>query len=272
MDDIATTTENLVQTKYLLESLAGKLNWAGLTVRAEKCRSLVLIKGELSKNRPVINGNPIASVADAPIKYLGKVYNKQMTDQEQAEQTLEELQGSLKKLDKCQVPGRYKAWMVEHMILPRLMWPMTIYQFPETKVKEMQGKITSKLKKWLGLPRSLSVECFYSTSGKLQLPFSELTEEVKASKARLLMTLQESNDPCIQRAEIGVDGGRKANTAGSIREAREKLRIEEVVGIPNRGKEGLGLTPKQYFSKCTSKQERRSMVVGKVREAEEERI
>ena len=133
------------------------------------------------------------------MKHLEKTYNKTLTDAEQAEETLEELQRSLKELEKCRVPGRYKAWMIQHMILPRLMWPLTIYKIPETKVKEMQRKVTAKLKKWLGLPRTLSVECFYSTSGKLQLPFSELTEEVRASKARLLTTLQESDDPCPKR-------------------------------------------------------------------------
>ena len=99
---------------------------------------------------------------------------------------MEELERSLRELEKCQVPGRYKAWMVQHMIIPRLMWPLSIYRIPETKIKEMQAKITAKLKKWLGLPRTLSVECFYSKSSRLQLPFSELTEEVRAAKARVL--------------------------------------------------------------------------------------
>ena len=38
MDDITTTTETVPQTKYLLEKLSERLNWAGLKVKAEKCR------------------------------------------------------------------------------------------------------------------------------------------------------------------------------------------------------------------------------------------
>ena len=271
MDDIATTTETLVQTKHLLENMSGKLDGAGLSLRLDKCRSLVIVKGEVSNKKPCIKGTPIVSVSDAPVKYLGKVYTRSLSDREQAEDTLEELQRSLRKIERCQVPGRYKAWMVQHMILPRIMWPLTIYRIPETKIREMQGKITAKLKKWLGLPKTLSVECLYTKSGKLQLPFSELSEEVKASKARVLMTYMESTDPCIQNAGIEVDGGRKANTAESIKTAKEKLRMEEIVGIANRGREGLGLTPKRYFSKCKNTQERRGMVVEKVRETEEDR-
>ena len=167
MDDIATTTENLVQTKHLLDNLGRKLEWAGLEVKPDKCRSLVLIKGEISKRSPEINGRVISSVADKPVKYLGKVYNKQLNDREQTEETLKELRKTLRKLDRCRVPGKYKAWMLQHMVLPRLMWPLTIYNVPATKVKEMQSHITAKLKKWLGVPKSLSVDCLYTTSGKL---------------------------------------------------------------------------------------------------------
>ena len=126
MDDIATTTETLVQTKHLLNNLAGKLEAGGLEVRPGKCRSLVLIKGEVSRKTPEINGVVISSVADKPIKYLGKVYNRSLNDREQTEETVKELKRSLKKLDRCRVPGRYKAWMLQHMVLPRLMWPLTI--------------------------------------------------------------------------------------------------------------------------------------------------
>ena len=77
------------------------------------------------------------------------------------------------------------------MLLPRMIWPLTIYNIPMNKVEEMQKQMTSKLKKWLGLPNSLSVESLYTRSGKLQLPFSELTEEVKAAKARVLVTLED---------------------------------------------------------------------------------
>ena len=78
------------------------------------------------------------------------------------------------------------------MLLPRLMWPMTIYNFPQSKVMEIQRQITAKLKRWLGIPKSLSVDCLHTRSGKLQLPYAEVSEEYKASKARLLTTLMES--------------------------------------------------------------------------------
>ena len=88
MDDIATATTNLVQTKYLLEKLSENFKKAGLAVKPGKCRSLVIIKGETSRRTPVIDGNPITSIKDKPVKYLGKIYNQRMDDKDQVDETI----------------------------------------------------------------------------------------------------------------------------------------------------------------------------------------
>ena len=175
MDDLTSTTLNLVQTAYLLTKLFKLLKWAGLESKLEKCRSLVIIKGKISKKTPVIDGVPITSITEKPVKYLGKQYNESLNEQEQIEEIMKECIRSLKQINKCKLPGQYKAWMLQHMLLPRLLWPLTIYNVPMSKVSELQKKITAKLKSWLGFPKPLSVECLYTKSGRLQLPFSELT-------------------------------------------------------------------------------------------------
>ena len=270
MDDIATRTENLVQTKYLLDKLVGKLRWAGLSIKPEKSRSLVIIDGKVSNKTPFIEGVPVTSITEKPIRYLGKLYNKTLNEQEQAREVFAELKQGLKKIEKEVIPGRYKAWMFQHMLLPRIMWPLTIYNIPESKVEEMQIQITGHLKRWLGFPQSLSTACMYTRSGRLQLPYSQLSEEVKAAKARVYTTFEESEDPCVRGAKLTVDGGRKADTPGRVKEAKFRLRMKEIVGIPNKGKEGLGMNHRKYYGSSTKK-ERRGMVVDMVREAEEDK-
>ena len=100
------------------------------------------------------------------------------------------LKEELKKIDRCRLPGRYKCWIVQYMLLPRLMWPLTIYNLSLSKVEELQKRITMSLKKWLGLPRNFTTDCMYSKTSKLKLPFSSLTEEFKASKARNMVAFQ----------------------------------------------------------------------------------
>ena len=55
-----------------------------------------------------------------------------------------------------------------------------------------------------------------------------------------------------------------------MKEARQKLKEEQIAGIPNKGREGLGLNPRKYYDASSKKQKRR-MIVEKVREAEEDR-
>ena len=185
MDDITGTTETVPQSRYLLDSTEKKLKWAGLSARAKKCRSLVIIKGKVKRRLLKVGGELITPIQDLPIKSLGKVYNETLNEKQQIEEVNKQVLADLKKIDTCRLPGRYKAWIVQHMMMPRLMWPLSIYNVPLTTVELLQRKITASLKKWLKLPKSLSNACFYSKSSKLKLPYSSLTEEFKAAKQRI---------------------------------------------------------------------------------------
>ena len=181
MDDINGTTETVPQTRYLLNSLDGKLKWAGLSARAKKCRSMVIIKGKVKKRVLKVGGEAITPIQELPIKHLGKEYNDTLSEKEQIEYVKKQAIESLKKIDRCKLPGRYKAWILQHMMMPKLMWPLSIYNVPLTTVEWLQTKITASLKNWLKLPRSLSSACFYSKTSKLKLPYSSLTEEFIAA-------------------------------------------------------------------------------------------
>ena len=71
--------------------------------------------------------------------------------------------------------------------------------------------MTNSLKRWLGLPKLLSVDCLFWRSSKLQLPYTAYHS--KAPKAKKQDLLHESIDTCVSNYGIMVDGGRKANTA-----------------------------------------------------------
>ena len=270
MDDVSTTARSITQTHHLLEEISRFFSWARLTVKPEKCRVLVIEKG-VAVNKPVVwNNQEITSVLQKPIRYLGKEYNYSLTDQKQMQETLKKTKDSLRKIERTYIAGKHKAWMVQNMLIPRLMWPLTIYSFPQSRVEEIEGKITSHIKKWLGIPKAMSSELMYARSAVIQLPYSSLVEEVKVSRVRTKVTLETSKDDCVRNADINLDAGRKWKVSAAIEEARSKLQLQEIAGIANVGREGLGLRHRQYYSKSTDR-ERKKLVVQKVREAEEER-
>ena len=96
MDDITTTTETVPQTKDLLQKLNEKFQWAGLRVRADKCRSLVIVKGKVQKRELRINEELITSIQDKPIKYLGKEYKANLNEKQQIQEVQRNLKAELK--------------------------------------------------------------------------------------------------------------------------------------------------------------------------------
>ena len=270
MDDVNTSTCTITQTNHLLGEIEKFFTWSRLLVKPEKCRALVLEKGVLSDKPILWQNEEITSILKKPIKYLGKEYHYSLTDQQQMDQTVQRLQEGVRKIDRTFIAGKNKAWILQNMLIPRLMWPLTIYNFPQTKVEVLHRKITAHLKKWLGIPKSLSSEMMYSRSAAFQLPYSSIIEEVKVARTRTQVMLQSSKDDCIKNAHISLDAGRKWRVTEAVEEAKSTLRLQEIAGIANKGREGLGMNHRQYFSK-SSRREKSQLIVQKVREAEEER-
>ena len=118
-------------------------------------------KGKIKKRVLKIGGEAITPIQELPIKHLGKECNDTLSEKEQIEYVTKQAMESLKTIDRCKLPGRYKAWILQHMMMPKLMWPLSIYNVPLTTVEWLQTKITASLKKWLKLPRRMSSACFY---------------------------------------------------------------------------------------------------------------
>ena len=54
--------------------------------------------------------------------------------------------------------------------------------------------------------------------------------------------LETSNDACIKNANIILDTGRKWLVSRAVADARGKLRLQDIAGISNICREGLGAT------------------------------
>ena len=96
---------------------------------------------------------------------------------------MKKLQDGVKRIDRTPIAGKNKCWIMQNMMIPRLMWPLTIYDFPQSRVEEVERKVTAHLKKWLGIPKSMSTDLLYARSAMIRLPYSSIVEEVKAARA-----------------------------------------------------------------------------------------
>ena len=120
MDDIITTTETIVQTSYFLDKLIRKLHWAGLYEKVKKCRALVIVKGEVSSRKMYIRGEPIQPIQEESVRFLGKWYNSSVIESTQIKGIMKSVKEDRQKVEIYRLPGLYKAWMIQHVLLPRL--------------------------------------------------------------------------------------------------------------------------------------------------------
>ena len=66
--------------------------------------------------------------------------------------------------------NKNKIWCIYFGLIPKLAWSLQIYEVSLTKVETMERLISKFIKKWLGVPNSLTNVALYSLSTKLKLP------------------------------------------------------------------------------------------------------
>lgn len=64
-----------------------------------------------------------------------------MNDKASLKQMLNQAEVWLRALEKSGCPGEFKAWSYHHGVLPRLMWPLLVYEVPLSTVGALARKI-----------------------------------------------------------------------------------------------------------------------------------
>lgn len=119
-------------------------------------------------------------------------------------------------MDKSGLPGKFKAWVYQHNILPRLFWLLLVYEVPITIVKGFERKISRLLHRWLGPPRSLRSIALFRHNTKL--PFSSLAEEFKVIRVYI-----DSTDTKVSSAGVGVRMGWKWHAHDAVEQVEGRL-------------------------------------------------
>lgn len=273
MDDLTVMTTSVPGCRWLLQGLEQLITWARMSFKPAKSRSLVLRKGRVADQfRFTLGSTKIPTVTEKPVKSLGKTFNSSLKDAAAVQQTKSDLSSWLAAIDKSGLPGKFKAWMYQHGVLPRILWPLLVYEVPVSTVEALEKTISQFLRRWLGLPRSLSSIALYGHSNKLHLPFSGLTEEFKVTRAREVLMYRNSADDKVASAGILVKTGRKWQAHEAVSRAETRLRHKVLVGTVAMGRAGLRSSPKPRYDKARGK-EKRQLVQDEIRaEVEEERF
>lgn len=270
VDDMTLSTKSVVEGRWSLNELGEVINWARMRFKPSKSRSLVIVKGKVcNQYRFKINNEWIPTLTEKPIKCLGKWFRASLNDRTSIADTQLQLKTWLQDVEKCGLPGKFKAWIYQHGILPRLLWPLLVYEIPLTEVEKMERLTNGFIKKWLGIPKSFSSVGLFSQTCKLQLPLKSVLDQYQVTKARQVMLIEESNDQCVSEAGIQIEGGRKWRAGSAVEDAKQRLRHKDIVGTISHGRQGLGCSPRQQWQ-TADKATRRQLVQKEVSDQREE--
>ena len=269
MDDTTILSSKESSTRKLLSLMDELITWCRMKFKPPKSRSLSLRKGKLDQNINFeIGGQRIPTVSEKPVKSLGRWYDESLKDTNQVKETSKTLEEGLHKIDHCPLQGKYKVWCLQHVFIPMLLWPLLVYEFATSAVDKMEAKINKFTRKWLGLPPGLSDVALYCRQAKLKLPFRSIVEEFKSGKIRLQMMLDDSKDKVVKSLNPTLKTGRKWKVRDTVTRAKNNLNFKEVIGYTQTGRQGLGMTERQQWTKTTGKN-RRDMVIQDVRNEED---
>ncbi|KAI8517813.1 hypothetical protein Bbelb_038300 [Branchiostoma belcheri] len=272
MDDLTVTTESVISARYVLRSLSKAASWARMKFKAKKCRKLVMRRGKIcDKLQLEVQGERIPAIAEQPIKSLGKKFDVKLSDKKNIEEFKQQMRDGLEAIENSELPGRYKVWCYQYGLLPRAVWPMTMYDIPLTVVEEVERRVSRHLRKWLGVPPGLTSIGLYSKTAKLQLPLTSMEEEYKVTKARAQLMLQESRDELVSQAGIRLRSGKTWAAAEAVASATSRLKHRDIVGVVAQGRRGFGAGREGTQRWGTaSPRERRELIQKEVRQQEEE--
>ena len=121
IDDLIVTTASVIGCRWLLIGLERSVLWAIMQFKPAKSRSLVIKRGVVvDRFRFAIAGAIISTLREKPMKSLGKLYNCNMKDTVTIQKTTRDLCSWLTIVDKTDFPERFKSWIYQHTILPRI--------------------------------------------------------------------------------------------------------------------------------------------------------
>ena len=132
-------TTKVSGAQTLLSRCITALTWAGLEFRADKSRSIVIVKGRSMNTTPFsvskASDQPdvsswIPSIHSRPIKFLGRIIDGSISDRNSSAELTDKLLAGLSVIDKSHFTGMQKLWILQHLLIPRIQWPLLIYEIP----------------------------------------------------------------------------------------------------------------------------------------------
>ena len=258
MDDLSLMSSTVSGSQTLLSRSITALTWAGLEFRADKSRSIFIVKDRSMNTTPFSVSKAsdqqdvsswIPSIHSRPIKFLGRIIDGSISDRNSSAELTDKLLAGLSVIDKSHFTGTQKLWILQHLLIPRIQWPLLIYEIPISLAFKLEQKVCLHSK--VVTSPSLNIKSFYSSVSPCPLSIKSLSSALKASKIRGHLLLRSSQNTlvsdCIPKLQTGP-----LKVEDAVSSCKNDIKINQVCGNSHHNRQGLGYTttpkvPRQIF-------------------------
>ena len=126
MDDITTLVQSKAGTQKLLDRFHDLSTWARMKSKPKKSLSISLVCGTICDIHFSTGGNIIPTVKEQPVKSLGTLYGRPLTERHRGVGVQKTALGGLHVIEKSELPGKLKAWS----LAPPPVAPADLQDFP----------------------------------------------------------------------------------------------------------------------------------------------
>ena len=148
MDDLTLMSAAVSGAQTLLSRCITALNLADLEFRADKSGSIFIVKGRSVNTTPFFvlkaSDQPevSSSIHSKPIKFLGCIIDGFISDRNSSAELTDKLLAGQSIIDKSHFTGSQKLWILKHLLISRIQWPLLIYEIPISLAFKLEQKVS----------------------------------------------------------------------------------------------------------------------------------
>ena len=132
-------------------------------------------------------------------------------------------------IERSHFTGTQKRWILQHLLIPRIQWPLLIYEILISLAFKLEQKVSIFMRKWLHLHHSTSSLCFYSSASLFPLAIKSSSSALKASKISGHLLLRNSQDrlvsSCVPKLQTGI-----CKVEDAVLSCENDIKISQVCG------------------------------------------
>ena len=196
-NDLTILSSNPTEHQYALSELDQKCNDLGLSIRPDKCVSLALHEGSVTKKGFNIGVSQPTNLCDKPAKFLGSTIavSSLQAKKKASSDLLSKVTSALSSIDKRPIRGEYKLWIYKQYLVPSLRFVLSVNAINQTTLLNIQRRATRYIKSWLNLPRCCTLAPIFHPD-ILNVP--QIKHQYAKAKVQILASVTRTDDPLIR--------------------------------------------------------------------------